>query len=135
MRVGWILYLARVFVWLTRKILWVLMMIGHSVSGFMLRQMEFDADRHEARLAGSEVFESTSRRILQLTVAAQGAQSDLGEFYREGRLCDDLPKLIEHNYQQFTPEVIDKLDRISRDATTGLLVTHPCDTDRIASAR
>ena len=34
--------------------LWVLMWIGHGVSSFMLRQMEFDADRYEARVAGSE---------------------------------------------------------------------------------
>jgi Zn-dependent protease with chaperone function len=135
LRIGWILYLARVFVWMTRKILWVLMMIGHGVSGFMLRQMEFDADRHEARLAGRDVFESTSRSIFLLSVASQGAQSDLGEFYREGRLCDDLPKLILHNYQQFTPDVLGKLDRISVESTTGWLDTHPCDRDRIASAR
>ncbi len=135
LRIGWILYLARVFVWMTRKILWVLMMIGHSVSGFMLRQMEFDADRHEARLAGSEVFESTSRSIFLLSIASQGAQSDLGDFYREGRLCDDLPKLILHNYQQFTPDTLRKLDQISEQSTTGWLDTHPCDKERIASAK
>jgi Zn-dependent protease with chaperone function len=135
LRVGWILYLARVFVWITRKILWVLMMVGHAVSGFMLRQMEFDADRHEARLAGSEVFESTSRSIFLLSVAAQGAQSDLGDFYREGRLCDNLPKLILHNYREFTPDVLHKLDTISSETKTGWLDTHPCDTERIASAK
>jgi Zn-dependent protease with chaperone function len=135
LRIGWILYLARVFVWITRKILWVLMMVGHAVSGFMLRQMEFDADRHEARLAGSDVFESTSRSIFLLSVAAQGAQSDLGDFYQEGRLCDNLPKLILHNYRQFTPDVLHKLDTISRETTTGWLDTHPCDTERIASAK
>ena len=57
LRVGWILYLARGFVWLTRRILWCLMMIGHIVSGILLRQMEFDADRHEAQLTGSDTFE------------------------------------------------------------------------------
>ena len=44
-RVSWVLYLARLFVWLTRKILWLLMMVGHLVSGFLMRQMEVDADR------------------------------------------------------------------------------------------
>ena len=133
-RIQWILYLARMFVWLTRKILWVLMMVGHAVSGYMLRQMEFDADRHEARLAGSEVFESTSRRIVLLSVASRGAHSDLGDFYREGRLCDDMPKLVLHNIDQFTPETLHKIDQMSEQSKTGWLDTHPCQTDRIASA-
>ena len=53
-RIGVIFYLARGCVWLTRRILWVLMMIGHGVSGLLLRQMEFDADRHEVRFSGSD---------------------------------------------------------------------------------
>ena len=46
-RIGWILQLARVAVFLSRRILWFLMMIGHIVSGFMMRQMEYHADAHE----------------------------------------------------------------------------------------
>lgn len=57
LRIGWILFLAQLFVWITRKILFGLMVIGYAVGGFLLRQMEFDADRYEARLAGSEAFE------------------------------------------------------------------------------
>jgi len=48
------------------------MMTGHTVSGYMLWQMEFDADRHEARLAGSDVFQSTARQLVALNVANQG---------------------------------------------------------------
>ncbi|MCE9556994.1 MAG: M48 family metallopeptidase [Planctomycetes bacterium] len=135
LRIGWVLHLARFFVWLTRRILWVLMMVGHGVSGFMLRQMEFDADRHEARLAGSDTFETTARRLVELNVANQGAQSDLSSFYREGRLGDDLPKLILHNVSQFTPEVYAKLAQMTEESKTGWLDTHPCDKDRIASAQ
>ena len=39
------------------------MVIGHGVSSFALRQMEFDADRYEARVAGSDVFVKTSERL------------------------------------------------------------------------
>jgi Zn-dependent protease with chaperone function len=46
LRVGVVLLLARLFIWLTRKILWVLMMLGHAISTFLLRHMEFDADRY-----------------------------------------------------------------------------------------
>jgi hypothetical protein len=60
LRIGWILYLAMAGIWLSRRLLWCLMYSGHLVAGFMLRQMEFDADRYEARLAGSETFAKTS---------------------------------------------------------------------------
>jgi Zn-dependent protease with chaperone function len=52
--------LARFFVWVTRWILWILMFMGHVVSSIMLRQMEYDADRYEARVAGSETFVLTA---------------------------------------------------------------------------
>lgn len=134
-RLAIILYLARFFVWMTRRILWVLMMIGHMVGGFMLRQMEFDADRYEARLAGSDAFESTARRLVELNVATQGAQADLGTFYQEGRLADNLPRLILANVEQIPAEIRAKVNRMVDESTTGLLDTHPADKDRIASAR
>jgi len=134
-RIAIVLHLTRFLVWLSRRILWVLMMIGHTVSGFMVRQMEFDADRHEARLAGSDTFESTARQLAVLGLAYQGAQADLRGFYKEGRLADNLPKLVLANVGQIPPEVLGKLRKAADEATTGLFDTHPCDRDRIAAAR
>jgi hypothetical protein len=133
-RLGWVFYVTRFFVWITRRILWVLMVIGHGVSGYMLRQMEFDADRHEARLAGSDEFAATSRRIVALSIANRGAQSDLSDFYREGRLGDDFARLVVHNVNQFTPETYQKIGKLVDESRTGWFDTHPCDKDRIASA-
>jgi Zn-dependent protease with chaperone function len=135
LRIGWILYLARLCVWLTRWILWGLMLVGHGVASFMLRQMEFDADRYEARLAGSDAFESTVRRLLELNFANQWPQQDLGAFYREGRLGDNLPKLIMANIDQLPAELNEKIDGIIGESETGLFDTHPADKDRIASAK
>ncbi len=133
-RIGFVFYLARLGVWLTRKILWVLMMVGHAVSGFMLRQMEFDADRVAARVTGSDDFESTHRRIMLLSVASQGAHADLEAFYREGRLGDNLPLLIMAKARQIPKEVRAELDKSMEESTTGLLDTHPAGKDRIANA-
>lgn len=134
LRIGWVLYLARLFVWITRKILYVLMICGHAVAGLMLRQMEFDADRYEARLAGSRTFADTVRRLQVLNVAAQGAQADLRSFYAEGRLGDDLPKLILANVDQLPEELQAKIDLAIADSQTGWFDTHPADRDRIESA-
>ena len=133
-RIGWILYLTRLGVWLTRKVLWVLMVSGHFVGGYLLRQMEFDADRHEARLAGSRTFATTARQLSVLGVGYRGALSDLGNFYREGRLGDNLPKLILLNVDQLPEKVHAKIDEMILESKTGLFDTHPSDRERLASA-
>jgi len=134
LRIAWVLYLAKAFVWMTRKVLWVLMMIGHSVAGYMLRQMEFDADRYEARLAGSDAFESTARRLHELMLANQKALDDLSRFHREGRLGDNLPRLTRISVDDIPDDVKQQLRQSADESTTGLMDTHPSDRDRIASA-
>ncbi|QDT90441.1 M48 family metallopeptidase [Gimesia algae] len=132
-RLGWILHLARLFVWITRKILWLLMMTGHLVSGFLMRQMEFDADRYEARLAGSRCFAATSKRLALLGVANQGALSDLGQFYAEGRLVDNLPALININLSKMPAEVKQAVTLHIKEEQTGWFDTHPATLERIAN--
>lgn len=134
-RIGVIFYVARFFVWLTRKILWLLMVAGHAISCFMLRQMEYDADRHEAWLAGGDAFEATVRRLAVLSVATRGAHSDLKHSWDEGRLADDFPALIAANLKQIPKELHKKIEEHIRENKTGLFDTHPADADRIASAR
>lgn len=134
LRLGWVFYLAMFFVWLNRKILWCFMMAGHFVGGFMLREMEFDADRYEAHLGGSETFAQTARQLIVLNAAAQGAHADLGEFYRDGRLADNLPKLIVANIDQLPSDVQKKIDQMIAESETGLFDTHPADRHRIANA-
>jgi len=135
-RIGIILLIARLFIWITRKILWVLMLFGHAISSFMLRQMEYDADRYETHLVGSEVFESTTKRMVELSLAHEWAFQDLGNAWEEGRLVDNLPALILANESQIPEDVRQKVLKAHlRDARTGLFHTHPCDLDRITSAR
>ncbi|MCA9017255.1 MAG: M48 family metalloprotease, partial [Planctomycetaceae bacterium] len=135
LRISWILYLTRFFVWLTRKILWALMMVGHLVSGFLMRQMEFDADRYEARLVGSRCFAATSKRLTLLGVANQGALSDLGQFYAEGRLVDNFPALININFKKLPEDVLQAVDASIEEEQTGWFDTHPATLERIASVQ
>lgn len=133
LRIGIIFYLARGCVWLTRRILWVLMMVGHSVSGMLLRQMEFDADRHEVRFSGSSVIEPTTRRLHELMVAHEMAQGDLAQAYQDGRLADDLIQLISLNADDLPDDIEQQIDKSLNEGSTGWLDTHPCDRERIAS--
>ena len=76
-RLGIVLQTARGCIWVTRRILWALMHAGHAISCFMLRQMEYDADSYETKMAGSESFESTASRMRVLSVASQVAYEDV----------------------------------------------------------
>ncbi|MHC5058146.1 MAG: M48 family metallopeptidase [Planctomycetota bacterium] len=129
------LWAARLFVWITRKALWVLMIAGHVVSCFMLRLMEYDADRCEIALAGSEAFESTMRRLPVVSVAVQGASHDLEQFWSEGRLPDDYPGLVMSNVDRMPTDVRRQIEKAVAEERTGFLDTHPSAADRIARGR
>jgi hypothetical protein len=126
--------LVRGMVWLTRRVLWVLMMTGHAASGFLLRQMEFDADRYEARMVGGKVFTATARRLQVLNLAARGAYADLASSWAERRLPDNLPKLIMANVAQIPRPALEALREAEAQGRTGIFDTHPCDRERIARA-
>ncbi len=134
-QIGIVLLFARFLVWCTRRIFWALMMIGHVVAGYMLRQMEFDADRYETRFGGVATFEQNHRLGTELSAAYDRALAALAKFYREGRLGDNLPRLVAVNASQMPDDVRQTLQRLSDQATTRLLDTHPCPKDRIANAR
>ena len=133
-RIGWTLYVVRFCVWLTRGILWCLMIMGQTVSGFLMRQMEFDADRYEARFSGSKSFTTTARQLHVLGMSFHGAMDDLSTFQTEGRLGDNFPKLILLNADQLTPKGHESIDEMIIESRTGLFDTHPSDRERIASA-
>lgn len=134
-RLAWVLWLAMLAVWITRKILWVLLHIGTAVAGFTLRQMEYDADRYEARFAGSDAFVTTARRLQELNAGMQMAFAQLRSSYQEGRLVDDLPALIQINAGRLPKQAQKDISRMLESGETNLFATHPSDKDRIANAR
>lgn len=129
-----VLWASRGMVWVTRRTLWVLMYAGHAVSCFLLRQMEFDADRYEARVSGSDTFAQTCRMLPQLSVASDGAFSDLARAWNERKLCDDLPALILYNAREMPEKLRQEIAGVVEERKTGWFDTHPADRDRIASA-
>ena len=92
-----IFWMTQFCVWLARRVLWALMYVGHAVSCFMLRQMEFDADRCEARVAGSETFVATAERLQILSVAWQRAMADTRHLMVDGHLADNICELLLAN--------------------------------------
>ena len=110
------------------------MWLGHGVSGFLSRQMEFDADRYEARMVGGPVFRDTMEKVGELSLASQGAYADLWSSWRELRLPDDLPRLVLANVPQIPPPVLQAFRTMNAERRTRIFDTHPADRDRIAAA-
>ena len=130
-----VFWMTQFCVWLGRRVLWVLMYAGHAVSCFMLRQMEFDADRCEAHVAGSETFVATAERLQILNVAWQGAMADTRHLLADGHLADDICELLLANVRQIPAEASEALRTAIAAEKTRWFHTHPCDAERIASAR
>jgi Zn-dependent protease with chaperone function len=122
-------------VWITRRVLWCLMWTSHAACSFLLRQMEFDADRHQCRVSGSDTFDTTFQSIRCLDLATNAAFSDLGSAWRERRLCDDLPALIRARQTDMPAEVRTALLASGKDQKTGWFDSHPSDAARSKSAR
>ncbi|MDA0657689.1 MAG: M48 family metallopeptidase [Planctomycetota bacterium] len=133
-RIGLILHTARFCVWLTRRLLLLLTLVGHAVAGYFSRQMEFDADRYEIGLVGRQAFAATFHRMMELGLAQQRSQQDLEQCFREGTLPDNIPALVESHRSQFTQEFRKSVADAIAESRTGWCATHPADSERIARA-
>lgn len=134
LRIGVVFYLARAGVWLTRRILWVLMKLGDGISCFMLRQMEYDADLYENALVGTDAFIEISHRMRLLSVAHEAVHYDLSESWNERRLGDDFPTLVAERPKDFEAGLLAKIDESYQKSKTSLFDTHPSNRARNARA-
>ncbi|HXP60605.1 MAG TPA: M48 family metalloprotease [Dongiaceae bacterium] len=131
-RLSIFVHLIRFTIWLSRRILWVLMYLGHAISCLMLRQMEYNADTHETCLAGSEAFARTAVKLRRLQAAGQLAGEKVQESWNRRRLPENLPAFINACIRNTPAELQAKVEAAARK--TRFLDTHPCDADRVKAA-
>lgn len=136
---GWVSFVvmtAQVAVWFSRLVLKLLMVVGNLIGCFMLRQMEYDADSYEIKLAGSDCFETSTRRIHVLSKVTEAAYKDMRVPWNlSKKLPDNFPAYLLRHDQAMSPERRTKWeDTMGLDAT-GLFDTHPSNGDRIRRAR
>jgi hypothetical protein len=129
-RVAFVLLFASGVIWLTRRILSLLMRAGHTISCFMLRQMEYDADSYQYKVAGSDNFVPTHFRIRTLQMAAQTALGDMRESWRSGRLPEDYPDFVTRKAGMLSQPVLQQLQQAIANGKTKTFDTHPADADR-----
>jgi Zn-dependent protease with chaperone function len=132
--VRWILMLlpSRAGVWVSRQVLRRLMWGGHMISCFMTRQMEYDADSYEVKIAGSDAFAATMRRLRELDFAALHASTYINRELAAQRLPKDLPLFFVEWLHLRASRVLGALDEAA--PKRGLFNTHPSDDDRVSAA-
>jgi hypothetical protein len=133
--VGFMSVFASLRVMVSRAVLWVFMMLGHGISAFLMRQMEFDADAVETQLAGSCAFKSTTRKLVTRAATRRLVDQQIGEIWHfHHDLPDNLPMLLEHRMRSLPEEVAIATDAELRNGKSRWSATHPTSRDRMQRA-
>ncbi len=132
-RLGFLLSLARIGVWLNRRVLWVLMSIGRCISCAFTRRMEYDADRVATEIVGSKAYEATLCELEVLAMAERLAHGDLAASWREKRLPDNLPLLIAARADEFGSDDRRRIINRALAKRNGVISTHPSLSRRLAA--
>jgi Zn-dependent protease with chaperone function len=135
-RVAILFYLTRGCIWLSRRVLWVLMFVGRMISCGMSRLMEYDADRRAAEVVGSEGIVQGLLRSCMLDTAWSLTQSDLDRSWKCNQLPENLPVMIAARSQQLFSKIQGDMESVFVESgRAGLFSTHPSLHSRIESVR
>ncbi len=123
-------------VWLSRKILYVLMITGHAVSCFLSRQMEYHADSCAIAAAGSEGVESSLLRLREQSLLRQIGYNALDQIWEKRRqLPDSLPEFLNRLEKGLPSDFREDAQATLLNETPGIFATHPTPAQRIQKAR
>jgi Zn-dependent protease with chaperone function len=138
-RAAWIVLMvwcAQIGVWFARLVLRLLMYIGLLIGGFLIRQMEYDADACQIRLVGSETFERTHRKLATLSAATELMYKKIHATWRKThQLPDNLSELLRHSHEHLPAPTLQKIEDRYGLERTRLFDSHPSPADRIRRAR
>lgn len=127
---------AQIGVWFARMILRILMYTGLLIGGFMIRQMEYDADACQIKLVGSETFERTHRKLATLSAATELMYKQIHVQWKKTlQLPDNLSELLRQSHEKLPAQTLQKIEDRYGLERTGLFDSHPSPADRIRRAR
>ncbi len=118
-----------------RYILGQLARLASLISLSFTRQGEFDADRYQTGLLGSEQYERIAKRARVLDAAYQATIADLDIALDAGKKVDNLPRMVALRADGFSEEDVEKIYAGIEDVNESIWDTHPADKERIRAAR
>lgn len=121
--------------WATRGVLRGLFQVSFRMSRRLSQEMEFDADRYEAIVAGSPGFRETALRLRALAHAWRETDRVNAAAWREGKLVDDLPASVHARLEALKQREWENIAlELDADHDTRYWDSHPADQARIANA-
>lgn len=131
-----ILLIIQACLWVSREIIAVFWKIGKLISASISRQMEFDADRYETYLVGSQIFKETSLHMATSIIAYNKAYDALSYALKsDNQLVDDFPMLTQVMVEHMSPKEVEKSHKDELSIKTGIFDSHPCSKERIERAK
>jgi Zn-dependent protease with chaperone function len=127
--------LSQLMVWFSRRVLWVLMMLGHLFSATLSRRMEFDADRYAAATVGSELAGTTLADLAVLDVSMRATFAQLETGLSERTLPNNVPKVMANRLAEVTQDVRARILKEGQSAKTGWWDSHPSTADRVTAIK
>jgi len=135
-RIALVVWTAQIGVAMSRLVLRLLMTLGMALSGFLSRQMEYYADACAIRLAGSDNFERTTRKLATLGAALQHTYKGIRKGWQQkGCLPDNLPELLRRVHDDLSDATVQQIHDTLGLGRTRWMDTHPCPAERIRRAR
>jgi len=113
-----------------RAMLKALLNAGGVLSGYMSRQMEFDADAHAARMAGGSEYVETLLKIEELIGAHNLMAREFLALLGRNSLPDNVPFRLQRCEREMPDEARQKILATAMARTTKWWHTHPALIDR-----
>lgn len=126
--VAWLMVVA--VRWVMRGFIWI---VG-AISGYMSRQMEYDADACMAAVAGSAQCSGVLKRLRVLDIASDVAFEHMVSFAEKGELPDDVPDLIAEWEREMPEQLRRKASATTHNDTASWTSTHPAASERVEAA-
>ncbi len=127
--------LAKLGIGVTRLLFKTLYKINLSMTSFMSRQMEYDADRYEALVAGSDHFRDSAIQLRLLSEAENVVNYDNLLAWEQNKLVKNIPLAIAEQSTQFDKEVVQDIESGMEQDVSNWWDSHPPDNDRVIHAQ
>lgn len=124
------------FIGCTRLPLLALMYLGQGVSCYLMRQMEYDADSYEIKVAGSEAMERTTIKFCAHREVMKRTYKEIRSAWNTSRkLPDNFPAFFAFQEAALPAPIKARIADRAGFSRTRMFSTHPSDGDRIRQAR
>lgn len=123
------------FISLSRRILKQFYNTNLFISRWMSRQMEYDADKYECYISGSDYFENTALALWEAHYGFSETRQLRQRIWNANKLLNNLPHAIAEETRKLPSEAKSDIQEEMKTDTHEWWSSHPADLDRIRHAK